>query len=260
MNCSLKKQIVIAIIQARMGSKRLPGKTTTLVAGKPLLVHIIERIKASKTIDRIVLATTDSPEDDVLEKLASENAISCYRGSTNDVLDRFYQAADTFGADIIVRITADDPFKDPDLLDFCVCYLLEHPHLDYVSNTLKPTYPEGLDIEVFRFGALKKAWKSASLPSEREHVTPFIWKNPELFSCANIESPEDLSGYRWTIDYEDDLHFTREIYEKLKDKGIFHMQDILDLLKKYPYLTKLNKAHPRNAGYLKSLKEEMKNV
>jgi len=256
MRAVTKKPRVIAIIQARMGSTRLPGKSMAVISGKPLLVHIIERINASKTIDTIIIATTQLSEDDVLEKLAIENHVACYRGSTDDVLDRFYQAAKKFKADVIVRITADDPFKDPEILDSFVIYLLEHPGLDYVSNTIKPTYPEGLDIEVFRFGALETAWRFAKLPSEHEHVTAFIWKNPDTFRCVNIENDEDLSGYRWTLDYQEDLQFTKEIYKKLNDKGIFHMHDILDLLKKYPHLSKINANHTRNEGYLTSLKNE----
>lgn len=256
MSAVIEKPRVIAIIQTRMGSMRFPGKSIAEISGKPLLLHIIDRIKASKTIDTIVIATTHLLEDDVLEKLATENHIACYRGSTDDVLDRFYQAAKKFKADVIVRITADDPFKDPYILDLCVIYLLEHSGLDYVSNTMKPTYPEGLDIEVFRFRSLEIAWGSAKLPSEREHVTPFIWKNPDIFHCANIENDEDLSSYRWTLDYKEDLQFTKEVYEKLNDKGIFHMYDILDLLKRYPYLSKINDNYTRNDGYLTSLKDE----
>jgi spore coat polysaccharide biosynthesis protein SpsF (cytidylyltransferase family) len=256
MSAVTKKPRVVAIIQARMGSTRLPGKTIADISGKPLIVRIIDRIKASKTIDKIIIATTLLPEDDVLENLATNNHVACYRGSTDDVLDRFYQTAKKFGADIIVRITADDPFKDPEIVDLCCRYLLEHPTLDYVSNTMKPTYPEGLDIEVFRFRTLEIAWRSAKLSSEHEHVTPFIWKNPGIFHCVNIENDEDLSGYRWTLDYPEDLQFTQAVYEKMDDNGIFHMRDILVLLKKYPFLSKINNKYTRNAGYLKSLETE----
>lgn len=256
MSAVTKTPRVVAIIQARMGSTRLPGKTLVKISGAPLLLHIINRIKASETIDAIIIATTQLPEDDVLEKLAADHCIACYRGSTDDVLDRFYQAAQTCEAEVIVRITADDPFKDPEILDHCCHYLLEHPHVDYVSNTMKPTYPEGLDIEVFRFRALEISWKQAKLHSEREHVTPFIWKNPKIFRCVNIEHDEDLSHYRWTLDYPEDLKFTLQIYEKLSDKGIFHMNDILDLLKKYPDLLKINNIFVRNEGYQKTLENE----
>ena len=256
MSAVTKPQRVVAIIQARMGSTRLPGKTLADISGTPLLLHIINRIKASKTIDSLIIATTRLSEDNVVEKLAADHRVACYRGSTDDVLDRFYLAAKTCEADVIVRITADDPFKDPEILDLCCRYLLDHPDLDYVSNTMKPTYPEGLDIEVFRFHAIETAWKLAKLPSEREHVTPFIWKNPGTFRCVNIEHDEDLSGYRWTLDYPEDLQFTQVIYEKLHDKGIFHMRDILDLLRKYPDLSNINNTFARNAGYLKSLENE----
>lgn len=256
MSAVTKPPRVVAIIQARMGSTRLPGKTLAAISGTPLLLHIINRIKASKTVDAIIIATTRLPEDNILESLAADHHIAYYRGSTDDVLDRFYQAAKICEADVIVRITADDPFKDPEILDLCCRSLLEHPDLDYVSNTMKPTYPEGLDVEVFRFPALETAWKQAKLPSEREHVTPFIWKNPGKFHCMNIEHDVDLSGYRWTLDYPEDLQFTQTIYEKLNDKGIFYMRDILDLLRKYPDLSNINNLFARNAGYQKSLENE----
>ncbi len=259
MNKNPRTNKIVALIQARMGSTRLPGKTLAIINGKPLLDHIIERVKASEVIDAIVVATTRLSEDDVIEKIAKENHVGCFRGNTDDVLDRFFQAAKKYNATVIVRITADDPFKDPEIIDKHIRYFLEHPHLDYVSNTLRPTYPEGLDTEVFSFQALEKAWRSTTLPSEREHVTPFIWKNPDLFKCMNLEYKTDLSGYRWTVDYKDDLEFTRAVYEKMGKRGIFHMQDILDLLKKFPHISHINQGFRRNAGYLKSLKNDKTN-
>ncbi len=254
-----KKLKVVAIIQARMGSTRFPGKSAAIILDKPLLAHVITRVKASKTIDTVVVATTRSPEDEVIRKIAKVYFTEVYSGSSQDVLDRFYQAAKRVKADIIVRITADDPFKDPDILDYLTRFLLEHPEFDYVSNTLKPTYPEGLDIEVFRYSALEKAWKNARLPSEREHVTSYITKKNEQFKIKNIENSEDLSKLRWTIDYKDDLKFAQEIYARLRYKGIFHMEDILDILKKEPELMKINDGHIRNEGYLKTTTAEQNN-
>ena len=179
-----------------------------------------------------------------------------YTGSSDDVLDRFYQAAKRAKADIIVRITADDPFKDPEVLDHIVEYFLAHSELHYASNSIDPTYPEGLDIEVFRFSALEQAWKEAQLPSDREHVTPHIWKNPDRFNVANVKHDIDLSDLRWTLDYKEDLEFVLEVYARLYSRGIFLMSDILALLEANPELAKINEGIARNAGYKASLQKE----
>ncbi|MEM2890792.1 MAG: glycosyltransferase family protein [Candidatus Hadarchaeum sp.] len=250
---------IVAIVQARMGATRLPGKVMADIVGKPLLWHVINRIKRAKLIGEIVIATTTDREDDVIEKWAKENNLKCYRGSADDVLDRFYQAAKKYGASIIVRVTADDPLKDPVLIDKVIRYYLEHKDkFDYVSNIIKPTYPEGLDVEVFPLKTLERAWREASTKVDREHVTTFIWNNPDKFRLANIEHVgEDISHLRWTLDYPEDLIFTREVYAKLYKKGeVFLMEDVLNLLKRCPELAKINAGHFRFEGYLKSLKEK----
>jgi spore coat polysaccharide biosynthesis protein SpsF len=247
---------VVAIIQARMGSTRLPGKTLADIAGKSLLGHVIERVKNSHTVDDIVVATTVESDDQAVLSLATEYGVKTYAGNSDDVLDRYYQAARKAEANLIVRVTADDPFKDPEVLDKIVHHLLTHPGLDYASNTLEPTYPEGLDIEVFTFEALERAWSQACLPSEREHVTPYIWKNGDKFKSANVKHHTDLSHLRWTLDYEEDLRFTREVYARLYGESIFLMQDILDVLQAEPDLVKINQGIERNTGYLNSLKQE----
>ncbi len=248
---------IVGLIQARMGSTRLPGKTLADIVGRPLLAHIIDRVRASETMTALVVATTILPEDQPIEDLARSIGVGIFRGSEDDVLDRFYQAARVAGADIIVRLTADDPFKDPVVLDHLVRYLLSHPELDYVSNTIEPTYPEGLDIEIFTFAALERAWQEARLPSEREHVTSYIWKNPTKFRVANLKHHEDLSHLRWTLDYEEDLIFTRRIYAELHQKRIFLMDDILTLLRQKPELTEINAGIARNVGYLQSLAKDL---
>lgn len=247
---------IVGIIQARMGSKRLPGKTLVDISGKPLLFHVINRVKASNIIDEIIVATSISLEDEPIIGLAIECGVRVYAGSPNDVLDRFFEAAKLLSADIIVRITADDPFKDPTILDKITRYLIDHPELDYVSNTIEPSYPDGLDIEAFRFKALERAWQEATLPSEREHVTPYIWKNPDKFRIENIKNNEDLSFLRWTIDYCEDLCFAREIYRRLSGKGIFLMQDILTILRDEPDLMVVNSNIERNIGYKISVKDD----
>ncbi|MEW6715910.1 MAG: glycosyltransferase family protein [Chloroflexota bacterium] len=250
------KTHVVAIIQARMGSTRLPGKTLVDIVGKPLLGHVIERVQACQTIEDIVVATTTAVEDQPILDLAGQYGVMHYTGSEEDVLDRFYQAAINTSAEVIVRITADDPFKDPQVIDHIVSYFLHHPELDYASNTVEPTYPEGLDVEVFSFKALETAWQEAQRLSDREHVTPYIWRNPQTFCIANIKHHTDLSHLRWTLDYEEDLHFTRAVYEHLYGGKVFLMEDILILLQKEPQLAGINKGIERNIGYQKSLVED----
>ena len=248
---------VLAIIQARMGSTRLPGKTIIDICGKPLLFHIIKRVQYSKLIAEIVVATTENKKDDIILNLCDKLGVKCFRGSESDVLDRFYQCAKEFKTEIIARITADDPFKDPVVINKVIKKILTDVTLDYVSNTIKPTYPEGLDIEVFTFNALRKAWKEARIPSEREHVTPYIWNNPEIFRIINIENDIDLSHLRWTLDTPRDLKFTREVYKRLFVTGkIFLMNEILTLLDREPWLLGINKGIERDVGYRKSLLEE----
>ncbi len=255
---SEKKPRVVAIIQARMGSSRLPGKTLADISGKPLIGHVIERTRASRTVAAIVLATTTEEIDKPLLEVAKQYGAIAYAGSANDVLDRYYQAAVLSKADVIVRVTADDPFKDPQVIDRVVNHLLDHAGLDYASNTIEPTYPEGLDIEVFTFKALQRAWNEARLTSEREHVTPYIWKNPDKFNIFNVRYERDLSALRWTLDYEEDLRFTREIYARLYHGQIFLMDEILALLTREPQLLEINQGKVRNAGYLLSLQQDAK--
>lgn len=251
--------MITAIVQARMGSIRLPGKVLIDIQGKPLLAHVIDRIREAKLIDQIVIATTDNEKDRAIVEFAQSQGISYYIGSEEDVLDRFYQAAKEYGANIIIRITPDDPFKDPEVIDKVGGYYLSHKgKYDYVSNTIKPTYPEGLDVEVFSFGALEKAWREAKKSSDREHVTPYIWNHPEIFKLANVENDADLSHLRWTLDNKADLRFTREVYAKLYHGQVFLMKDILALLHAEPELRYINQGIARNAGYLKSLEQENK--
>ncbi len=248
---------IVGIIQARMGSTRLPGKALLDLAGAPFLARVVERMRHCQTLDALVLATTTEPSDDPLVELAESLGVSVYRGSVDDVLDRFTQAARQADAALIVRITADDPFKDPQVTDHAVRLWLRQPDLDYVSNTLEPTYPEGLDIEVFTREALERAWREARLPSEREHVTPYIWKHPDRFRLLNFKHERDLSHLRWTVDYPEDLAFAREVYARLYRPGqVFLMEDILRLLEAEPELARINAGIQRNEGYLKSLAQD----
>lgn len=247
---------VVAIIQARMGSTRLPGKVMEEIAGKPMLYHVINRAKHAKELDDIVIATTNLKEDSQILDFASELGVRSYAGSENDVLDRYYQAAIMSKADVIVRITADCPLADPNVIDKVVRYYLIND-FDYVGTSIIPTYPDGIDVEVFSFTSLKKAWSEAKLSSEREHVTPYIWKNPNIFRIGNLKNDEDISYMRWSVDEQRDLEFVREVYKKLYVKDtLFYMEDVVDLLMKNPELMDINKDIVRNEGYLKSLEED----
>jgi len=247
---------VAAIIQARMGSARLPGKVMEEIAGKPMLRHILDRLKSAELIHSIVVATTAKAIDQPIVELAKDSGTGIYAGSEDDVLDRYYRAAIKFNVDIIVRITADCPLIDPKVLDKVIQRYLQG-NCDYVANILNLTYPDGLDVEVFSRAALERAWKESRLASEREHVTPYIRKNPEKFRLANVENKVDLSHLRWSVDEKEDLEFVRQVYKQLYKEGhIFYMEDVLELLERHPALKKINQGIVINEGYAKSLKED----
>ena len=250
--------IVIGIIQARTDSTRLPNKMLKEIQGKPLILHVIERVMHAKSLDKIVLATTTRAVDTPLADLVHAHGIPVYRGECDDVLDRYYQVATQFHADVIVRITGDCPLIDPHVIDQVVQVYLHH-HYEYVTNTLQPTYPDGLDVEVVSYETLTKAWKEATLSSEREHVTAYIRNHPEKFTQYDVKNPVDLSKLRWTVDNQEDLEFVREIFKRLYTKEkIFYMEEILTLLKEHPELQELNAGIQRNEGYLHSLKQDKK--
>jgi len=247
---------IVAIIQARMGSSRLPNKVLTNINGTPLLEIILRRLERSKYIDSICIATTENDGDDRIERFAKNKCVECFRGSESNVLDRYYNAALKTSAEIIVRITADDPLKEPEIIDLMIKKLI-NMNVDYISNTICPTYPEGLDCEVFTFQALEKAFFEARLLSEREHVTPYIWKNTDKFKTINIKNNEDLSHMRWTIDKEEDLLFFKSVFEKYHcDIISCYYKDLISFLKQNPSLLEINSRIVRNEGYLKSVEEE----
>lgn len=247
------------IIQARMGSTRLPGKMAKKINGKTVLQWVILRVQKIKIPKKVVLATTLEKADDILEKIARQNKILVFRGSTNNVLDRCFQAAKRFKLDPIVRITADCPVLDikitEQVIDF---YLKNQKKFDYVSNVHPPTFPDGLDIEVFSFKALEKCWKNAKLKSEREHVTPYIANHREIFRIGNVKRKgKDLSALRLTLDEPKDLILLRKIYSYLYPiKKFFTLKDILKLFSQKPELLKINQNIKRNEGLLKSIKND----
>lgn len=217
-----------------------------------MLARQIERLRRSKQIERLVVATSAQPADDAIADLSAVLSVDCYRGSLEDVLDRFYQAAKHHAATVVVRLTGDCPLTDVELIDKVITTHLKHGN-DYTSNTLQPSYPDGLDVEVFHFAVLEQAWREATLSSQREHVTPFIYQHPEHFRLENIRSFEDLSSYRWTVDEPEDFEFVRRVYEALYPvKPDFGTTEILDLLHRQPELTTLNAGRQRNEGFVRS--------
>ena len=240
---------VVAIIQARMGSTRLPEKVLRKIGDEPMLAHVHERARKASLVDDVVVATSDQLTDDSIAEFCDSRDISCYRGSEPDVLDRYFQAATSVDAETIVRITADCPFLSPPVLDRVVGAYLNSDD-EYVTNVLEYTHPDGLDVEVFGYETLEEAWREASSSEEREHVTVYI-RESQKFSSKNVENVVDMSQYeftdadtilRWTVDYPADLEFVREVYDRLTVHGhwIFDQQAVLELLEREPSLRDIN--------------------
>ncbi|MBS4028926.1 MAG: glycosyltransferase family protein [Ignavibacteriales bacterium] len=249
---------VTCIVQARMDSQRLPGKVLLPLGKKTVIEHVFYQLGFSKTISQCILATTQESSDDVLFSWARTNGIPVFRGKENDVLDRYYQAAKMFNATAIVRITADCPFIDPTILDEVVVEFHSGKY-DYATNSMPPTFPNGIDVEVFSFLALERAWSNAMLSSEREHVTPYIRNHPELFQIANVASQKNLEHFRWTLDNQEDYQLLSIIAERLpEDLKYISMQDILKVFEVDNSLVNINKHIQRNEGYRKSLRDDQR--
>ncbi len=246
----------VGIIQARMGSSRLPGKVLHTIAGKPMLWHVVNRVRRAKRLDHVLVATSTAGEDTIIADFCRWHGIDCFRGSQNDVLDRFLQAARYAQADTVVRLTADCPLHDPDVID-AVVTAFHSADFDYVSNVDPPTYPDGLDTEVFGYSVLERAWWEATLPSEREHVTPYLRNPANGFRVGNVHNSEDLSAWRWTVDELPDLAFVRAVFHSLGTQH-FHYSDVTALLRAQPHLRRINGQFIRNEGYLRSLQAESK--
>jgi len=245
--------MILAVLQARTSSSRLPRKVMLPMVGAPMLVRQVERLRRATRIDRLVLATSDRSDDDCVAELAESVGIHSYRGSLNDVLDRLYRAAAEHQPQWVVRVTGDCPLADWTVIDACIDFALEGS-FDYASNTLKPTWPDGLDVEVCRFEALATAWAEANTPPEREHVMPFITFRPERFRLGSLErQDEDLSGMRWTVDEPRDYQFVGQVYEALYPAcPAFTTADILQLLNDRPELLHMNAGIERNEGLKRS--------
>jgi spore coat polysaccharide biosynthesis protein SpsF len=247
---------IIGILQARCSSTRLPGKVLRTIMGKPMLLHQIERLERSKRISKIVVATSNATDDDPIASLCLDHKIECYRGDLNDVLDRFYQAAVKYNALHIARLTGDCPLTDPAVIDH-VIEAYNEAGVDYASNALEPSYPDGLDVEVFNIATLKQAWEKAQLSSEREHVTPYIHKHPDRFKLLPVRHTEDLSALRWTVDNPEDFAFVSRVYDALYFQNPkFNTADILHLIRTTPDLTNVNSHLVRNEGYQRSIAKD----
>ena len=242
-----KNPKIEAIIQARMISARLPKKVLMDIREKSMLWHVINRLKFSKKLNDIILAIPDTKENDILEKFAKNNKVKYFKGSEEDVLSRYYETAKNFKVDVIVRITSDCPLIDPEIVDLVIKKHLSSG-ADYTSNVQIRTYPKGMDVEVLNFQALEKASREAKDSADREHVTLYIRKHPNIFKQANVANNKDLSSMRWTVDEKEDLDFVRKIYDKLYQEGkIFLMQEVLKLLKKNPQLLEINRKIKRKS-------------
>lgn len=233
---------VAAIIQARMGSTRLPGKILKTVNGKTLLEYQIERVRRAKLIDEIIIATTTKESDDSIVQLCQQLSIPYYRGSEDDVLSRYYEAAINNNVQVIVRLTSDCPIIDPEIIDQTIrAYIESDNTVDYVSNTLERTFPRGLDTEVFPFNVLKEAFELSNEIIYREHVTSFIYSNPDKFKLKNVPSSRDYSEHRWTVDTEEDFILIKNILEALYPVNKeFKLEDIIKLLNENPEWKEIN--------------------
>lgn len=236
---------VVCLVQARVGSTRLPGKILKEICGKTILHHEIDRLKKCKEIDEIVIATTDKEDDDKIVNEAKKLSVKYFRGSENDVLSRFYYAAKENNADIIVRVTSDCPCIDFEILDKMLIYFKDkykEKQVDYLSNTIKRTYPRGYDIEIFTFSALEKSYINAEKEYEREHVTPYIYDKTNNFLKLSFENKEDYSNYRVTLDTIEDFIVIKNIFENLYYKNpYFKLNDVVQYLNNNLHIVDINK-------------------
>ncbi len=261
------KPRILAIIQARLSSTRLPGKVLLDIGGQPMLARVVERARRATLVDQVVVATTSDYKDDTLADFCVAHKYPCYRGSQFDVLDRFYQTARVYGGEVIVRLTADCPLIDPDVIDETVHAFFWEKAVssqrsannqtqssgqslplknayDFVANRLPPpwkrTYPIGLDVEVCSFTGLERAWKEADQPHQREHVMPYFYEKPGRFNTYILEHTPDYGAFRWTVDTAEDLALVREIYRRFENQDDFSWREVLALFEREPQLAQIN--------------------
>jgi len=257
--------MIAAIIQARMSSTRLPGKIMMTVNDKPLLHYVINQVRHSKKINKLIVATTELPQDNEIVQFLTSYDVDVFRGNETDVLDRYYQCAKNFKADTIVRITSDCPLIDPNLIDNCITEF-ENNGYDYFSNINKKAgenwvyhlsgYPLGFAVEVFTYATLENAWKNAKKPSEREHVTQYILNNPKSFKIGNMENSSDYSDIRLAVDHKIDFDLVKIVIEHFPINAIFKLEKVVDFLNNNPNLKQINSHLQFDEGYRKSLEED----
>jgi len=246
---------IVGIVQARIGSSRLPGKVLVDLAGKTMLERVVERVKKVEQLDSIIIATTTDSADDPIAVEAERINVEAFRGHPTDVLDRYYSAVQAHNADAVLRITADCPLLDPDIANQVIEKFLE-TNTDYCSNIRPPTFPDGLDVELISKQALETCWQDAKLDSDREHVTTYIRRTqPDLFEKANVENAIDYSGMRWTIDEPQDLDFIQALLPELETerKTDTSFKRVLEVLRDRPEIANLNSSITRNEGWRNSL-------
>lgn len=237
----------LGVLQARMTSSRLPGKVLEPILGVPMIGRQIERLRRASSLDGLVVATSVDASDDPLVEYLATLSVPVVRGSLDDVLGRFIAVLDEFSPDVVVRLTADCPLASPVVLDRVVSAF--GPDVDYASNTLEPTWPDGVDVEVVRAPALRWVFSNSDDPHEHEHVTLGVYRRPEQFRCVNVAGDVDLSSLRWTVDNADDLAFVRAVYAELHGVNPeFEIDDVLDLLRRRPELSRTSADSARNAA------------
>jgi spore coat polysaccharide biosynthesis protein SpsF (cytidylyltransferase family) len=232
---------VVAIVQARMGSERLPGKVLLDIAGQTMLSRVVMRLRQSKLIDEVVVATTTNPIDQAILDESARLGVRVTRGSEEDVLGRYVEAAEFTDADVIVRVSADSPFVDPEVTDAVVfAFVSADPPVDYASNKLLPSFPLGLDVEAFSRDALVRAANNAAEPYERAHVTVYMYSKLEDFTLLPVAGERNLHSMRWTVDTPADLEFARAVFDRLGRRNDFSWKDVVSLIEKEPSLAELN--------------------
>jgi spore coat polysaccharide biosynthesis protein SpsF (cytidylyltransferase family) len=237
---------IVAIVQARMGSWRLPQKVLKDLGGATVLDRVLRRLGRARLVDQILVATTLAPQDTVIVDHCERGGACVFRGSEEDVLDRYYRAAEHLQAGVVVRITSDCPLIDPEVTDATIQAFLDH-HADYASNVRVRTYPRGLDAEVMTVNALERAWREACQPHQREHVTPYISENPGEFKLRGIENDTDCSRHRWTLDTPEDLEFLQAVYARFGGRDDFGWREVLELVETDPSMADINRHIARKA-------------